>query len=138
MVSNYKGCGKNDRQKANFWGSNTGSTQRGDGLFFVIWNERSQRKISSKAGYHISNLFYDQAYYFCCGNDVGGEWALDGQTGWRLYSELRDMPVYGQSKRKSNVHNMTVRQLMNHTSGLHMDSLATHLLIRCIEERSHC
>ena len=45
----------------------------------------------------------------------GGQLELDKPVGDYI-PELRDMPVYGKSKRKSNTHNMTVRQLMNHTS----------------------
>ena len=46
-----------------------------------------------------------------------GQLELDKPVGDYI-PELRDMPVYGQNKRKSNTYNMTVRQLMNHTSGL--------------------
>ena len=46
-----------------------------------------------------------------------GQLELDKPVGDYI-PELRDMPVYGQSKRESNTYNMTVRQLMNHTSGL--------------------
>ena len=109
-------------KNANFWGSNTGSTQRGDGLFFVIWNERSQRKISSKAGYHISIYSMTKPITSVAAMMLmeSGQCAeLDQNRLAIIFQNWRhEEPVYGQSKRKSNVHNMTVLQLMNHTSGL--------------------
>ena len=46
-----------------------------------------------------------------------GQLDLDKPVGDYI-PELRDMQIYGQKKRESQKYNMTVRQLMNHTSGL--------------------
>ena len=45
-----------------------------------------------------------------------GKLELDKSVGSYI-PELQDMTVYGQNKRSKKKHNMTIRQLMNHTSG---------------------
>ena len=87
--------------KSNFLGSNTGSTQRRDGLFFVIWNERYQRKSPVKQDTIFRIYSRDRFYYFCCVMMLveDGQLQLDKSVGDYI-PELRDMPVYGQSKTK--------------------------------------